>query len=49
MKMGSPVQDLQGGANQVELQTQGLASGTYLYSLFVDGKFIDTKKMVIMK
>jgi len=50
---GSPVQDLQlaaqRGANQVEFQTQGLASATYLYSLFVDGKFIDTKKMVIMK
>jgi len=50
---GSPVQDLQlgatRGANQVEFQTQGLASGTYLYSLFVDGKFVDTKKMMIAK
>jgi hypothetical protein len=50
---GSPVQDLQlgatRGANQVEFQTQGLAAGTYLYSLFVDGKFVDTKKMMIAK
>jgi hypothetical protein len=50
---GSPVQDLQlgahRGANQVEFQTQGLAAGTYLYSLFVDGKFIDTKKMMIVR
>ncbi|HKK39303.1 MAG TPA: tail fiber domain-containing protein [Cryomorphaceae bacterium] len=50
---GSPVQDLQlgavRGANQVEFQTQGLAAGTYLYSLFVDGKFVDTKKMMIAR
>ncbi|MGB6035680.1 MAG: tail fiber domain-containing protein, partial [Cryomorphaceae bacterium] len=50
---GSPVEDIrlgdQKGANQVEFQTQSLASGTYLYSLFVDGKFVDTKKMVIAK
>jgi len=50
---GSPVEDLQlgtqRGANQVEFQTQGLASGTYLYSLFVDGQFVDTKKMMIAR
>lgn len=50
---GSPVEDIQlgsqRGANQVEFQTQGLAAGTYLYSLFVDGKFVDTKRMVIAK
>ena len=50
---GSPVKDLQlgatRGANQVDFQTQGLAAGTYLYSLFVDGKFVDTKKMMIAK
>ncbi|MGB6035681.1 MAG: tail fiber domain-containing protein [Cryomorphaceae bacterium] len=50
---GSPVQDLQlgatRGANQIEFQTQGLAAGTYLYSLFVDGKFVDTKKMMIVR
>jgi archaellum component FlaC len=50
---GSPVKDLQlgatRGANQVEFQTQSLAAGTYLYSLFVDGKFVDTKKMMIAR
>jgi hypothetical protein len=50
---GSPVEDIQlsvqRGANQVEFQTQGLAAGTYLYSLFVDGKFVDTKKMMIAR
>ena len=50
---GSPAEDIrlgdQKGANQVEFQTQGLAAGTYLYSLFVDGKFVDTKKMVITR
>jgi len=50
---GSPIRDLQlgatRGANQIEFQTQGLAAGTYLYSLFVDGNLIATKKMVLAK
>jgi hypothetical protein len=50
---GRPVEDIQlgaeRGANQVSFQTQGLSSGTYLYSLFVNGEFISTKKMVIAK
>jgi len=50
---GSTVKDLQlgatRGANQVDFQTQGLAAGTFLYSLFVDGKFVDTKKMMIAR
>jgi hypothetical protein len=50
---GGLVQDLQlgnqRGANQIEFQTQGLAAGTYLYTLFVDGQFVDTKKMMIAK
>lgn len=50
---GSPVEDvqlgIQRGTNQIEFQTQGFASGTYLYTLFVDGKFIDTKKMMIAR
>jgi len=50
---GSPVKDLQlgnqHGPNQVEFQTNSLASGMYLYSLFVDGKFVDTKKMIIAR
>jgi len=48
---GSTVEDIRigdlQGANQVEFHTQGLATGTYLYSLFVDGKFVDTKKMIV--
>ena len=50
---GSPVEDIrlgeQKGANQVEFQTQELAAGTYLYSHFVDGKFVDTKKMMLAR
>jgi len=50
---GSPVEDIQlgaqVGANQVEFRTQSLAAGTYLYSLFVDGKFVSTKKMMIAR
>jgi len=50
---GSPVEDIQlgaqQGANQVEFRTQSLSAGTYLYSLFVDGEFISTKKMVIAR
>jgi trimeric autotransporter adhesin len=37
------------GFGQVEVQTDQLASGTYTYSLFVDRKLIDTKKMVVIK
>lgn len=50
---GSPVEDIQlgaqTGANRVEFRTQSLSAGTYLYSLFVDGEFIATKKMVIAR
>jgi hypothetical protein len=50
---GSPIEDLrlenQKGVNQVEFRTHGLAAGTYLYSLFVDGKFVSTKKMVLAR
>ncbi len=50
---GKAVQDfkLDGmtGHNQVEFTTSGLASGTYLYTLFVDGDFISTKKMMIAR
>ena len=37
------------GAGQVSVQTAQLAAGTYIYSLFVDGNLIDTKKMVLVK
>ena len=50
---GRPVKDLVLGAsqgrNQIELHTSGLASGTYLYSLFVNGELIATKKMMIAR
>jgi len=34
---------------QVNLQAGQLSAGTYQYSLIVDGKLIDTKKMVVLK
>lgn len=50
---GRPVKDFQlgnaNGRNQVEFHTSGLAAGTYLYSLFVDGELIATKKMMIAR
>ena len=33
---------------QISIQANGLIPGTYLYSLIIDGKTIDTKKMVII-
>jgi len=50
---GIPVNDIELGAvsghGQVEFRTSGLASGTYLYSLFVDGEFVATKKMIVAR
>jgi hypothetical protein len=37
------------GHGQLRLQTDQLASGTYTYALIVDGRLIDTKKMVVVK
>src|SRR6201991_3907695 len=37
------------GKSQVQLNTGGLASGIYMYSLIVNGKVLDTKKLVISK
>jgi hypothetical protein len=37
------------GAGQLSVQTAQLASGTYTYSLYVDGILIDTKKMVLVR
>ena len=34
-------------SGQITIQTNNLIAGTYFYSLIVDGKTIDTKKMVI--
>jgi len=38
-----------GGNGTYTLQTSTLHSGTYMYSLYVDGKLIDTKKLEIIK
>jgi len=37
----------QNGAGQIQLKSKNLATGTYSYSLVVDGKIADTKQMVI--
>jgi hypothetical protein len=37
------------GSGQIVLQAGELAAGTYQYSLIVNGKLIDTKKMVLTK
>jgi hypothetical protein len=37
------------GAGQVSLNTTGLAVGTYHYTLYVDGKQADSKRLVITK
>ena len=37
------------GKGVLNVDTKGLASGTYTYSMYVDGKMIDTKKMVVAK
>ena len=35
------------GKGTLNVDTSGLAAGTYSYTLFVDGKIIETKKMVV--
>lgn len=37
------------GQSQVEVSTHSLAAGTYQYSLYVDGRKVDTKQMIISK
>jgi hypothetical protein len=37
------------GPGQVLFQDNELASGAYFYSLVVDGKVLDTKRMVLLK
>ncbi len=38
-----------GGTNKVDFTSEGLASGMYYYSLVIDGKLSDTKKLTIIK
>jgi len=37
------------GYGQLNLQTGQLAAGTYTYSLFVDGKLVESKRMVLVR
>lgn len=37
------------GKGTVSIDTNGLSSGTYTYTLFVDGKMIEAKKMSVVK
>jgi chromosome segregation ATPase len=37
------------GQGQTVLETQMLTDGTYFYSLILDGKVVDTKKMIAIK
>jgi hypothetical protein len=37
------------GKSQVELNTSRLTSGMYIYALVVDGKVLDTKKLVVVR
>jgi Chaperone of endosialidase len=37
------------GNGQISLQTSQLVSGTYIYSLYIDGNLVDSKKMVLAK
>jgi hypothetical protein len=44
-----PVKSVLEGINTVELNMQGLTSGIYYYSLFINGKQTDTRKMVVVR
>jgi hypothetical protein len=37
------------GTGQIQLNIQAFASGTYNYTLYVDGKQVDTKRLIIVK
>ncbi|MBT7469505.1 MAG: T9SS type A sorting domain-containing protein, partial [Candidatus Cloacimonetes bacterium] len=37
------------GVNQVTWNAENFSSGIYFYKLVVDGKLVDTKKMILMK
>ncbi len=37
------------GRGQLVFEAEQLTAGTYQYSLIVDGKMLDTKKMVLTK
>lgn len=37
------------GLNQVNVDTQSLGTGNYIYTLFVDGKIVDSRVMIVTK
>ncbi|WP_366512861.1 T9SS type A sorting domain-containing protein, partial [Kordia sp.] len=37
----------QKGDQELNINTRNLASGMYYYTLYVDGKKVDTKKMIV--
>jgi hypothetical protein len=43
----SPIQSR--GEGSVEVSHHGLAAGTYVYSLFIGGRVVDNKKMIISR
>lgn len=45
--VGSKVQEVAATSNRVEINTNNLPNGVYLYSVIVNGKAVDTKKIVI--
>jgi len=45
----TPINSAKEGANMVELNMQGLPAGIYYYSLIINQKQADTKKMVVVR
>ena len=37
------------GKGSIEMNTATLAQGAYNYSLYVDGRLVDSKQMLLMK
>lgn len=37
------------GSYTIDFEADGLSSGVYLYAIYIDGKMMDTKKMLLMK
>jgi len=48
--ISTPVKDnIKAGKYRLNYNAENLSSGTYFYSLYVDGKLINTKKMLLLK
>ncbi|MFZ1320614.1 MAG: T9SS type A sorting domain-containing protein, partial [Ignavibacteria bacterium] len=37
------------GTHKIEFDGNGISSGVYFYSLFIDGNLADTKKMLLIR